>query len=280
MTSSFDPTDPGEAERGVARAASRGTLARPFRVIGTRVAKLDAVEKVTGAVQYLPDIEVPGMVWGRILRTRVPHARITRIDTSRAEALPGVLGVVTGRNVDQRPFGYAKDHLALKGDVVRCIRDEVAAVAAETEEIAAAACRLIDVDYEELPAVFDPRDALRPDAPRIHAQFPGNLVNFAYKFTAGDVDRAFREADAVVEGTYRLNYVTTACLGTMAAIAQWDPRGGLTMWSTGSSSSESRPYEASTRPRSGSRGISGAGGGSGRPELGFGNRQERPSKAE
>ena len=121
--------------------------ARPFRVIGTRVAKLDAVEKVTGAVQYLPDLEMPGMVWGKILRTRVPHARITRIDTTRAEALPGVLGVVTGRNVAQRPFGYAKDHLALKTDIVRCIRDEVAAVAAETEEIAAEACRLIDVDY-------------------------------------------------------------------------------------------------------------------------------------
>ena len=208
------------------------TPARPFRVIGTRVAKLDAVEKVTGAVQYLPDLEFPGMVWGKILRTRVPHARILRIDARRAEALPGVLGVVTGRNVEQRPFGYAKDHLALKPDVVRCIRDEVAAVAAETEEIAAEACRLIEVEYEELPAVFDPEAALRPEAPRIHAQFPGNLVNFAYKFTAGDVDRAFREADAVVEGTYRLNYVTTACLGTMAAMAQWDPRGHLTMWST------------------------------------------------
>jgi xanthine dehydrogenase molybdenum-binding subunit len=160
-------------------AAGPEASARPFRVIGTRVAKLDAVEKVTGAVQYLPDLEVPGMVWGKILRTRVPHARIVRIDTRRAESLPGVLGVVTGRNVDQRPFGYAKDHVALKGDVVRCIRDEVAAVAAETEEIAAEACRLIEVDYEELPAVFDPAEALRPEAPRIHPQFPGNRVNFA-----------------------------------------------------------------------------------------------------
>jgi xanthine dehydrogenase molybdopterin-binding subunit B len=136
--------------------------ARPFRVIGTRVAKLDAVDKVTGAVQYLPDLEVPGMVWGRILRTRVPHARIARIDTRRAEALPGVLGVVTGRNVAQRPFGYAKDHLPLEGEVVRCIRDEVAAVAAETEAIAAEACRLVEVDYDPLPAVFDPRPRSGP----------------------------------------------------------------------------------------------------------------------
>jgi xanthine dehydrogenase molybdenum-binding subunit len=205
---------------------------RPFRVIGTRVAKLDAVEKVTGSVQYLPDIELPGMVWGKILRTPVPHARIRRIDTRRAEALPGVLGVITGATVEQRPFGYAKDHLALKPDVVRCIRDEVAAVAAETEAIAEEACRLIEVEYEELPAVFDPLAAMRPGAPRIHPQFAGNLVNFSYKFNAGDVDRAFREADVVVEGTYTLRYVTTACLGTMAAIAAWDPRGSLTMWST------------------------------------------------
>ncbi len=204
----------------------------PFKVIGTRVAKLDAVEKVTGAVRYLPDLEIPGMVWGKILRTPLPHARIRRIDTRKAEALPGVLGIITGYNVEQFPFGYAKDHLALKRDVVRCIRDEVAAVAAETEQIAAEACRLIEVEYEELPAVFDPAAALRPDAPQIHPQFPGNLVSFAYKFQAGDVDRAFREADVVVEGTYTLHYVTTACLGTMAAGAAWDPRGNLAMWST------------------------------------------------
>jgi len=208
------------------------TRTKPFKVIGTRVAKLDALEKVTGAVRYLPDLEVPGMVWGKILRTPVPHARIRRIDTRKAEALPGVLGVITGGNVEQHPFGYAKDHLALKRDVVRCIRDEVAAVAAETEEIAAEACRLVEVEYEELPAVFDPVAAIMPDAPQIHAQFPGNLVNFSYRFEAGDVERAFRDADVVVEGTYRLNYVTTACLGTMAAIAAWDPRGNLTVWST------------------------------------------------
>ncbi len=205
---------------------------KPFKVIGTRVPKLDAVEKLTGAVRYLPDLEVPGMVWGTILRAPVPHARIRRIDTRKAETLPGVLGVITGYNVEQRPFGFAKDHLALKRDVVRCIRDEVAAVAAETEEIAAEACRLVEVEYEERPAVFDPLEALKPEAPQIHPQFPGNLVNFSYKFQAGDVDRAFREADVVVEGSYTLRYVTTACLGTMAAIAAWDPRGNLTMWST------------------------------------------------
>ena len=169
------PGRPGRERRSAVRGRRPPRRARPFRVIGTRVTKLDAMEKVTGSVQYLPDLDVPGMVWGKILRTPVPHARIARLDTSRAEALPGVLGVVTGRNVEQRAFGYAKDHLALKPDVVRCIRDEVAAVAAETEEIAAEACRLIDVEYEELPAVFDPEAALRPGAPQVHSRFPGNL---------------------------------------------------------------------------------------------------------
>src|SRR5207245_9392825 len=96
---------------------------KPFRVIGTRVVKLDAVEKVTGAVQYLSDLEVPGMAWGKILRTPVPHARIKRIDARRAEALPGVLGVVTGGNVEPRPFGYARDQLAPNPDAVRCAPD-------------------------------------------------------------------------------------------------------------------------------------------------------------
>lgn len=203
-----------------------------FRVIGKRVAKLDAPEKVTGAVQYLPDMEVPRMVHGKILRASVPHARIRRIDTSFAEALPGVVGVITGSNVVQHPFGFVKDHPALKRDKVRCMRDEVAAVAAETEEIAQAALELIEVEFEELPAIFDPRDALLPGAPQVHEEFPGNRVSFGYKFTHGDVDAAFATADRVVEGTYKLNFVTTACLGTMACIASWDMRGNLSMWST------------------------------------------------
>jgi xanthine dehydrogenase molybdenum-binding subunit len=207
-------------------------MAGEFRVIGKRVAKLDAPDKVTGAVQYLPDMEVPRMVHGKILRARVPHARIRRIDTSFAEALPGVVGVITGSNVVQHTFGFAKDHPALKQGKVRCIRDEVAAVAAETEEIAQAALDLIEVEYEELPAVFDPREALLPGAPQVHETHPGNRVSFGYKFTHGDVDAAIAIADCVVEGTYKLHFVTTACLGTMACIASWDRRGNLTMWST------------------------------------------------
>ncbi len=164
-----------------------------------------------------------------------------RIDTSAAEALPGVVAVITADGVEQHPVGFAKDHLALKGGAadggkVRCIRDEIAAVAALTEEIAQEAVRLIRVEYEELPAVFDPDLALRPDAPLIHDGLGSNLVNLRYQFAHGDVDSAFAQADVAVEGSYRLNYVTTACLGTMVAIASWSPPASpdasLTMWST------------------------------------------------
>jgi CO/xanthine dehydrogenase Mo-binding subunit len=212
-----------------------------FDVIGKATPKRDGADKVTGHTQFLNDLTLPRLAHGAVLRTQFPHARVLRIDTSRAEALPGVIAVITADRVEQYPFGFAKDHLALKGGAadggkVRCIRDEIAAVAAETEEIAREATRLIRVDYEELPAVFDSDSALRAGAPLVHDELGSNLVNLRYQFTHGDVDAAFAQAEAVVEGDYRLNYVTTACLGTMVAIASWSSPGsaqaGLTMWST------------------------------------------------
>jgi xanthine dehydrogenase molybdenum-binding subunit len=157
---------------------------------------------------------------------------LLRIDTRRAAALPGVLAVLTAAEVEQSFFGFARDQTALKSGKVRCIRDEVAAVAAETPAIAEEALALIDVEYEELPAVFDPAQALRAGAPRVHDERPDNQTDLRYQFSHGDVERAFAEAAVVVEGTYRLNFVTTCCLETMVAIAEWDAQGGLTMWST------------------------------------------------
>ncbi len=177
-------------------------------------------------------MELPRLLHGKILRTPLPHARIVRVDTSRARALPGVLAVLTGEDVEQRPFGFAKDQLALKRGKVRCIRDEVAAVAAETPEIAEEALALIDADYAPLPAVFDPVAALEPGAPIVHDELATNAHHLRFRFVHGDADRAFDRAAAVVEDTYRLNFVTPACLGTMVAIADWEPSGGLTMWST------------------------------------------------
>ena len=201
-------------------------------VIGRGVPKRDGADKVTGRTRYLHDLDLPRLAHGKILRSRHPHARIRRIDTARAAALPGVLAVLTGGEVEQRPFGFARDQLALKVDTVRCIRDEVAAVAAESSAIAEAALELIEVDYEELPAVFDPRAAVRPGAPLVHEERPTNHTDLRYQFSHGDVEGAFAEAAVVVEGEFRLNFVTPACLGTMVAIADWDPAGRLTMWST------------------------------------------------
>jgi xanthine dehydrogenase molybdenum-binding subunit len=204
----------------------------PFDVIGTRVPKRDGAEKVTGRTRYLHDLELPRLAHGKVLRGRHPHARIVRIEAARARALPGVLAVLTGDDVEQYAFGFVKDQLALKRGRVRCIRDEVAAVAAESAAIAEEALALIDVEYEELPAVFDPEAALRPEAPLVHDDLGTNATPLRYHFVHGDVDAAFAVAAAVVEGTYRLNFVTPACLETMVAIADWDAEGRLTMMST------------------------------------------------
>src|SRR2546430_4909638 len=207
-------------------------MTRAFDVIGTTVPKRDGAGKSTGRTRYLPDLGLPRLAHGKILRSRYPHARLVRIDARGARALPGVLAVLTGDDVEPRPFGFAKDQTALKRGKVRSVRDEVAAVAAETPEIAEAALALVDVEYAELPAVFDPDAALAPGAPLVHEELGGNAHALRYQFNRGDVDRAFAEAAAVVEDTYRLTFVTQACLGTMVAIADWDLTGNLTMWTT------------------------------------------------
>jgi len=207
-------------------------MAGGFDVVGKSTPKLDGPDKVTGRTCYLHDLELPRLAHGKILRTRLPHARIVSIDASRARVLPGVLAVLTGADVEPRPFGFAKDQVALKRGKVRCIRDEVAAVAAATAAIAEEALALIQVEYEELPAVFDPLAALEPGAPLVHDERSTNLHDLRYRFNHGDVEGALAAAAAVVEDTYRLNFVTPACLGTMVAVADWDPAGNLTMWST------------------------------------------------
>src|SRR2546428_386675 len=207
-------------------------MTQPFDVIGKTAPKRDGAEKVTGRTRYLHDLVLPRLAHGKIRRARSPRAGVVQTDPRRARALPGVLAVLTGDDVEPQPFGFAKDQVALKRRKVRCIRDEVAAVAAETPEIAERALALIDVEYEELAAVFDRRAALEPGAPLVHEELGTNAHHLQYQFTCGDVDRAFAEAAAVVEDTYTLNFVTPACLGTMVAIADWDPADKLTMWTT------------------------------------------------
>ncbi len=200
--------------------------------VGSRVRKLDAVLKVTGQENYLPNIRLPGMLHGKILRSRYPHAEIVRIDASKAEKLPGVACVITAEDTPKLPMGYKKDHPPLKYGKVRSLRDEVAAVAAETPDIAKEALELIEVEYRELPPVFSLEAAMSANAPLIHEDRPGNEVDVHYFFEHGDVEAAFQEAAVASDDTFELPYVTHAALGTMCCIAQWDAEGRLTIWST------------------------------------------------
>lgn len=203
------------------------------RVVGRRLPKLDAPDKVSGRTRYADDLPMSGLLAGAILRSPHPHARIVSIDTSKAESLPGVKAVIHGRNVQQRRYGYNSDNLPLKPDKVRCIGDEVAAVAAVDEETANRALELIHVEYQALPAVFDPYQAMSESAPRIHDErfdITGN-VSLRWDFDQGDVDAAAERAAVVVEGHYSSPQAAPAPIETHVVIASFDPAGQLTVWS-------------------------------------------------
>jgi xanthine dehydrogenase molybdenum-binding subunit len=224
------------------------TLTRPpvaGSLIGQRIAKMDAPEKASGKTRYVHDIDLPGQLHAAILRSSKVHARIVRIDTSAARALPGVHAVLTAADVpDQRPIGVAKDHLPLKRDLVRSERDEIAAVAADSEAIALAALRLIVVEYEDLPIVADAEAALAPGAPLVHPPIAGAAAgapvglagkadNIAMRFDYGhgDVVQGEAESAVVVEDMFELHYVTHCCLGVSGVIAEFDSKGNLLLYS-------------------------------------------------
>ena len=200
----------------------------PKTLIGQRVKKPDAPDKATGKTRYINDMVLPQMLIGKVLFARRPHARIVRIDTTAAAKLPGVHAVLTGADAAGLAFGFVRDNAPLK-DRVRCEHDEIAAVAAETEEIALQALALIEVEYEDLPGVFTPEDGAREEAPRIHENFPGNKsLHFAFKH--GDLAAAEAASDFVVDNVFRPHYVTHCCMGTSCAIADFDHKGKLTIW--------------------------------------------------
>jgi xanthine dehydrogenase molybdenum-binding subunit len=199
-------------------------------LIGKSFPKTDAPERATGRAIYIHDFELPRMLHAAILRTDRVHARIVSIDTSAARQLPGVRAVITAKDIDNVPFGHAKDNPPLKGDKVRCIRDEIAAVAAETAQIAREAVGLIRVEYEDLPPILTPQEALREGAPLIHEAKKSN-VPFTYDYSHGDLSAGEQDSDVVVEETYRLPYVAHCCLGTCGIVASFDARGKLTLHS-------------------------------------------------
>lgn len=199
--------------------------------IGQRVPKLDAWEKVSGKTRYIHDISLPGMLYGKILYSKYVHARIKSIDISKAEKLPGVKAVITGYNTPEIKIGFIKDNPVLKKDKVCQFRDEVAAVAATSPEIAEKALELIEVEYEELPAIFDPVAAMEQGALLIHEEKESNILKLPWKMEAGDVEKARAGSDYVVEETYQVSWVNHGCLGTVGCIAEFQANGNLTVYS-------------------------------------------------
>ncbi len=197
-------------------------------LIGQRVRKPDAPEKATGKTRYINDMVLPQMLIGKVLFAGRAHARIIRIDTSAAEKLPGVYAVLTGKDAAGLKFGFVRDNVALK-DQVRCEHDEIAAVAAETEEIARRALLLIEVEYEDLPGVFTPEAGALVGAPLVHQNFPGNK-SLSFEFKHGDLAAAEALSDYVVDNVFRPHHVTHCCMGTSCAIADFDHNGKLTIW--------------------------------------------------
>lgn len=214
-----------------------------YRYIGKNVSKVDGLEKALGKAIYINDIVFPGMLYGKILRSPYPHARITHIDVSRAQRVPSAKAVVTAQDLPDGRYGpFIKDEPVLARGKVRYIGEPVAAVAAADLDSAEEALGLIDVEYEELPAVFDPLEAMKPDAPLIHEDlksyicvFPafqeGNICSHS-TFIEGDVKKGFREADVMVEETFRTHMQHQSYIEPSGAIAQMDPSGRFTVWSS------------------------------------------------
>ncbi len=221
-----------------ARANGPGRALRmTMTTVGTRARRLDADGKITGHARYASDYKPAGMLYGKIVRSDRPAARIVSIDTSAAEALPGVLAVLSGEG-SWRPFGeVVKDQLVFSIDKVRCAGEPLAAIAAETPEIAEMAAQLVEVEYEDLPSVFDPLEALEPGAPLVHDDVanlagPPGLIregNICAKVTLkrGNVESAFANAHAVIEGTYSSHSVHQAPMETRAAVTELDDVGRL-----------------------------------------------------
>ena len=212
-------------------------------VIGSRMVRTDAVEKVTGRAVYAEDIRLPRMIHGALVRSGFPHAKILSINATEAMSLPGVRAVVTGRDIEMGYYGYeVHDQRVFALEKVRYLGEPVAAVAAVTPDIAREAAAKVKVEYEELPAIFDPEEAMSPDAPLVHddpnayqldweSERNGNLC-YRLEFGDGDVERGFAESDRIVEGTYYTPEAHAGAIEPHSATAITDPTGRITVWTT------------------------------------------------
>lgn len=207
------------------------------KVVGKSVTRVDAVGKVTGDTLYPGDLEHDNMLHMKMLFSERAHARILAIDTVKAEAYPGVVAVFTAPDVPVNEYGLImNDQPVLCGpgsdkegaDIVRTTMDNIALVVAETEVIAAAACDLIEVEYEDLPAVFDAEEAMQPGAPQLHANTPDNIV-VHYQIRNGDMEAGWEAADVVIEGRYFASWQEHAYLQPEAGLGYIDEEGRITI---------------------------------------------------
>ena len=211
--------------------------------MGEDIPRVDGVEKVTGQAVYGVDLKMSGMLYGKVLRSPFPHARIRHIDVSKAARLAGVKATVSGGEFQEEPYGTdIKDSYFLAVDKVRYQGEPVVAVAATTEELAEEAVSLIEVEYEELEAVFDPALAMQPDAPLVHEKLASyhhgpslnpvsgtNICNH-FRLRHGDIQKGFEDADLVLENTYRFHKAQHCHLEPHAALAKAESSGKITIW--------------------------------------------------
>jgi len=217
-----------------------------FKTVGTAVPRNEGGDKVSGRTVYAADVNRPGTLWGKILRSPYPHARIRRVDVEKARAVPGVKAIVAGEEVRGHLIGkQIRDMPVLCWDVARFVGDRVAAVAADTLDAAEEAVHLIEVEYEQLPAVFDPLEALKPASPLLHENVAGydgapknilaadlhnGLTRLSWR--KGDVEKGFREADLVLEHTFRVPARHQGYLEPHAATVAIDLDGRIQVWAS------------------------------------------------
>jgi nicotinate dehydrogenase large molybdopterin subunit len=201
------------------------------RAVGQRATRQDGRLHGLGQTKYIDDMSFPGMLYARIKRAGIASARIKRIDTSAAEAMPGVMAVLTGKDIPVNSFGPSyQDQPVLCDEQVFHAGDGVAAVAAVTEQIANEAIEKIVVEYEPLPAIFDPVEAMKDDAHKVHA--PNSNIYATKAIRKGDIEKGFAESDHIFEQRFSTQMVEHVSLEPHAAIADWDATGRVTIWAT------------------------------------------------
>lgn len=234
-----------EAIKAVARSGQvEGVEMKEYSVIGRPLPQVGSVPKATGSAKYIDDISLPGMLYGKILRSPYAHARIMSIDTSKAKRLSGVRAVITGKDIPQVTYGMGFEEYAIAPDKVRYVGDQVAAVAAIDEDIAEEALDLIKVTYEELPAVFDAEEAMKSGSPVIHDNAENN-IGYGVTHIFGDVERGFADADYIREDRLETPMVQAAFLGARGSVADFDPTSGaLTLYTEATMPFTQRPWMA------------------------------------